>query len=231
MSAQGNSSILVIDDEVQMRRLLQLTLESAGFAVQLAKTGEEGIAHAGMDHIDLVILDLGLPDIDGMEILKKLKEWAQFPIIILSVRDAERDIIAALDAGADDYLTKPFRSGELLARVRTALRRRPEEKDMPVVKAGPLSIDLDARLVKKDGEIVKLTSTEYSLLALFARNIGKVLTHRYILEQVWGHVYAEETQYTRVYVAQLRKKLETDPANPKLLLTESGIGYRFDGEE
>jgi two-component system KDP operon response regulator KdpE len=226
---KGKASILVIDDERQIRRLLQLTLESADFAVQLANTGEEGLIRAGTDHPNLVILDLGLPDMDGMEVLKKLRAWAQFPILILSVRDSEHEIITALDSGADDYLTKPFRSGELLARIRTALRHRSAATDDGApFTLGSLWVDLGARVVKKNSEVVKLTSIEFSLLGLFVRNAGRVLTHRYILEQVWGHAYAEETQYSRVYVAALRKKLEDDPSHPRLILTESGIGYRLD---
>jgi two-component system, OmpR family, KDP operon response regulator KdpE len=220
-------SILVIDDEPQIRRLLQLTLEGNGFIVQQAATGEEGLLRGGMDRPDLIILDLGLPDMDGMEVLKKLRQMRSIPIMVLSVRSSEQDIVTLLNHGADDYLVKPFRTGELIARVRTALRHRPSKTAERQLKVGPLLIDFDGRTVKKGGETIKLTSTEYALLDLFARNAGKVLTHRYILEQVWGPAYAEETQYSRVYVAQLRKKIEDDPSHPKLIVTESGIGYRF----
>jgi two-component system KDP operon response regulator KdpE len=227
----GKPVILVIDDEVQIRRLLALTLESNGYRVLVAETGEEGMRRAGMDRPDLIVLDLGLPDIDGSEVLKKLREWATIPIIILSVRNSEPEIIACLDAGADDYLVKPFRSGEVLARVRTAIRHRPSLQQDTVFRTGTLSVDLTARIVKKSGQSVKLTATEYNLLALFVRNAGRVLTHRYILEQVWGPAYVEETEYTRVYVGQLRKKIEDDPGNPKIFLTESGIGYRLAAAE
>lgn len=219
--------VLVIDDEVQIRRLLQLTLESDGYKVLKAETGEEGVRRAAMDRPELVLLDLGLPDIDGTAVLKRLREWATFPVIILSVRNSEREIIACLDAGADDYLVKPYRSGELLARVRTAIRHRPSTRTESVFRTGDLEVDLAARTVKKSGAPVKLTVTEYNLLSLFVRNAGRVLTHRYILEQIWGPTFVEETEYTRVYVGQLRKKVEQDPATPKLLLTESGIGYRL----
>lgn len=219
--------VLVIDDEIQIRRLLELTLTSNGYRVLLAESGDEAIRRAAMDRPDLLILDLGLPDMDGSTVLKRVREWSTIPIVILSVRDSESEIISCLDAGADDYLVKPFRSGELLARIRTAMRHQPSVLPEPTLTIGNLSIDLEARSVKKDGETVKLTATEYKLLALFARNAGRVLTHRYILEQVWGPSYIEETEYTRVYVGQLRKKIEDDPANPRLLLTESGIGYRF----
>jgi two-component system KDP operon response regulator KdpE len=225
-------SVLVVDDEAQIRRLLELTLEANGYRVLLAENGTEGIRRAGMDRPDLVILDLGLPDIDGSEVLRKLREWATIPIVILSVRNTEAEIIRCLDAGADDYLVKPFRSGELVARIRAAVRHRPSllqpESEFTTRN---ISVNLSTRTVKKSGEPVKLTSTEYSLLALFVRNAGRVLTHRYILEQVWGPAYTEETEYTRVYVGQLRKKIEDDPAKPTLLLTESGIGYRLAVDE
>ncbi len=230
-SPAPSGTILVIDDESQIRRLLQLALEPSGFSVLLASTAEEGMREAATAHPDLVLLDLGLPDRDGTEVLNDLKEWATFPIIILSVRSSEQDIITALDAGADDYLTKPFRTGELLARIRTAIRRsHKSDAGQHLFTFGQLSVDLEARTVRKHDEHIRLTTTEFSLLALFVRNAGKVLTHNYILEQVWGHAYAEETQYTRVYVGQLRKKLEEDPSRPRLILTESGIGYRFAGE-
>jgi two-component system, OmpR family, KDP operon response regulator KdpE len=219
--------VLVVDDEVQIRRLLQLTLESDGYRVLKAETGEEGIRRAAMDRPELILLDLGLPDMDGTAVLKSLREWATFPIIILSVRNSEREIIACLDAGADDYLVKPYRSGELLARVRTAIRHRPSTKAETVFRTGDLEVDLAARTVKKSGDPVKLTVTEYNLLSLFVRNAGRVLTHHYILEQVWGPTFVEETEYTRVYVGQLRKKIEDNPGTPKLLVTESGIGYRL----
>jgi two-component system KDP operon response regulator KdpE len=223
-------SILVIDDEPQIRRLLELTFEANGYKVVQAASGEEGLLRAAMDRPELVILDLGLPDADGIDILQKLRKAVKVPVVILSVRNAEEDIIRSLDNGADDYVTKPFRTGELIARVRAALRHRDSAPVEPVFSTGSLEVDLDARTVRKKGDLLKLTATEYSLLALFVRNAGRVLTHRYILEQVWGPVHAEETQYSRVYVAQLRKKLEDDPSNPKLILTESGIGYRLVAE-
>lgn len=224
---KNQDRILIVDDEIQIRRLLQITLESAGFNISLATTGEEGIQQAAMARPDIIILDLGLPDIDGIEVLKKLREWTKIPILILSVRSNEGDIIAALDAGADDYLNKPFRSGELLARIRTALRHNQPANIEAVFQSGPLYVDLSSRIVKVNDNAIKLTPTEYSLLSLFVRNAGKVLTHNYILQQIWGPTFEEETQYSRVYVGQLRKKLEQNPTNPKLILTESGIGYRL----
>jgi two-component system, OmpR family, KDP operon response regulator KdpE len=224
--------VLVVDDEIQMRRLLKITLEAGGFKVYLAESGEDGLRQAATSRPEFVILDLGLQDMDGIQVLRKLREWAEFPVLILSVRAQEQDIIAALDAGADDYLTKPFRTGELMARVRSALRHSQRTAHGTVFSNGSLSVDLAARLVKKKGDIIKLTPTEYSLLALFVRNAGRVLTHRFILQQVWGPTFEGETQYSRVYVGQLRKKLEDDPESPRLLLTESGIGYRLAaGEE
>ena len=193
-------------------------------------TGKEGVAKAASERPELIILDLGLPDLDGVEVLKKIREWSEVPVLVLTVRSSEKDIISCLDAGADDYLTKPFRTGELLARVRNALRHRPSVQEAPVFTVGDLQIDLSARTVKKGKENIKLTATEYALLALLVRNAGRVLTHNYILEQVWGPTFSEESQYTRVYVGQLRNKIEDDPANPKLIVTEAGIGYRLNTE-
>jgi two-component system KDP operon response regulator KdpE len=219
--------ILVIDDEPQMRRLLQLTLETNGFSVHSVANGNDGVIRAASDRPELIILDLGLPDMDGSEVLKKVREWSTVPVLVLSVRSAEEDIVGCLDAGADDYLVKPFRTGELLARVRAALRHRHAPEEKVVFVSHGLSVDLSSRIVKRGDNIIKLTATEYSLLALFVRNAGRVLTHRFLLEQIWGPTHAEETQYTRVYVGQLRKKIEDNPSDPKLLLTESGIGYRL----
>jgi two-component system KDP operon response regulator KdpE len=219
--------ILIIDDEVQIRRLLEITLNSNGYKVATANNGHDGLTQAAVHPTVLTILDLGLPDMDGLVVLKKLREWYQKPIIILSVRSSEDDIIAALDNGANDYLTKPFRTGELLARIRVAIRQSQGNADNPRLVFDSLEIDLSSHLARKNNEILKLTMTEFSLLALFAKNSGRVLTHHFILKEVWGMGYQDQTQYLRVFVAQLRKKIEDDPAKPKLLITESGIGYRF----
>jgi two-component system KDP operon response regulator KdpE len=223
-----NETILIIDDELQIRRLLEITLSANGYKVIHSSNGKEGLVDAATYHPSLIILDLGLPDIDGHEILRKLREWYSKPVIVLSVRDSEKDIISALDNGANDYLTKPFRSGELLARIRAALRSVSEKKDINVIEIGSLSIDLVNHTAKKYDEVLKLTSTEFSLLSLFAKNQGRVLTHHYILKEIWGFGYQEQTQYLRVFVAQLRKKIEDNPSKPTLLITVSGIGYRFE---
>ena len=220
-------NILVIDDEVQIRRLLEITLSANGFKVSEAASGKEGLIAAATYNPALIILDLGLPDADGIEILKKIREWYQKPVIILSARNSEDDIVNALDKGANDYLTKPFRTGELLARIRVALRYSQGNSDEPDLNFGTLTIDLPNHVARKNGEILKLTTTEFSLLALLAKNSGRVITHQTILKEIWGFGYVGQTQYLRVFVAQLRKKIEDDPAKPKLLITESGIGYRF----
>ena len=222
-----NDKILIADDEIQIRRLLEITLNSNGYRTIFASNGRECIISAANNHPSLIILDLGLPDMDGINVLVKLREWYTKPVIILSVRNSEDDIIAALDKGANDYLTKPFRSGELLARIRSAIRLTTERSETAILEFGSLSIDLANHIVRKNNEIVKLTATEFSLLALLARNQGRVLTHQFLLKEVWGYSYLEQTQYLRVFIAALRKKVEDDPAKPQLLITESGIGYRF----
>ena len=220
-------TILIIDDEVQIRRLLEITLSANGYKISEAKTGKEGLALAASIHPVVIILDLGLPDIDGIDVLKKLRVWYHKPIIILSVRNSEEDIVKALDNGANDYLTKPFRTGELLARIRVAIRQDENLISKPILEFGSLKIDIANHIARRENEILKLTSTEFSLLALLAKNEGRVLTHQFILKEIWGASYIEQTQYLRVFVAQLRKKIEIDPSKPKLLITESGIGYRF----
>jgi two-component system KDP operon response regulator KdpE len=220
-------TILVIDDEVQIRRLLEITLSSNGFKISEAATGKEGLISAATQHPSLIILDLGLPDTDGIEILKKIREWYHKPIIVLSVKNSEDDIINALDNGANDFITKPFRTMELLARIRVALRPSPGNDVNPILVFDAITIDLVNHTARKNDEILKLTSTEFSLLALLAKNSGRVLTHQTILKEVWGFGYVGQTQILRVFVAQLRKKIEDNPAKPKLLITESGIGYRF----
>jgi two-component system KDP operon response regulator KdpE len=222
----NKAGILVIDDEPQIRKLLEITLQSNDYLVTLASTGKEGIAAAAIHPPDLILLDLGLPDLDGHLVLQEFREWYTNPIVILSVQSDEEDIVKALDNGANDYLTKPFRTGELLARIRSALRRAVKEV-AAVINIGSLQIDLSQRIVKKAGEPIKLTSTEYTLLALFARNEGKVLTHHYLLREVWGPAYIKQSQYLRVFIAQLRKKIEDDPNRPVHLVTESGVGYRL----
>ncbi|MDD4645273.1 MAG: response regulator [Bacteroidales bacterium] len=223
----NSGTILIIDDEVQIRRLLEITLSANGYKICEASSGQEGLVQAATMQPVLIILDLGLPDTDGLDILRRLREWYQKPVIILSVRNSEEDIVKALDIGANDYLTKPFRTGELLARIRVAIRQSQGIGENPVLTFGNLSIDLASHTVHKKEELIKLTSTEFSLLALLARNEGRVLTHQYILKEIWGFGYIEQTQYLRVFVAQLRKKIEDNPAKPILLNTESGIGYRF----
>jgi two-component system KDP operon response regulator KdpE len=218
---------LVVDDEVQIRRLLRITLESNGYRVFEAPTGQEGLAEAAQRRPDIVLLDLGLPDGDGVGVVKRLREWSTVPVIVLSVRDREEDKVAALDAGADDYLTKPFGTAELLARLRAAQRHVKPAADQAVFKAGRLEVDLVSRTVKVEGKAVKMTATEYALLQLFVRHAGKVLTHRQILREVWGPTYVEQTHYLRVYMTHLREKIESVPARPELLITESGVGYRL----
>ncbi len=221
--------ILVIDDEPQIGRALRTILTEKDFRVNTATRGEEGLTLAAANPPDVVILDLGLPDMDGIEVCARLRQWTQCPIIVLSVRDTERDKVAALDKGADDYLTKPFGIQELLARVRVALRHSAGSRgpQTSVVKAGQLTIDLAWHTVTRDGQEIKLTATEFSLLAYLASNPGRVLTHQSILTNVWGPADADHTEYLRVYMRQLRKKLEDDPERPKHILTEPGIGYRF----
>jgi len=220
-------SVLIIDDEVQIRRLLEITLSSNDFNTYFASDGKQGLVAAATYNPSLIIMDLGLPDIDGQELLLRLREWFNKPVIVLSVRNSEDEIIKALDNGANDYLAKPFRSGELIARIRAAIRLSRESDDKPVIESGSLSIDMVNHVVRKNGEIIKLTSTEFTLLTLLAKNHGRVLTHQHILSEIWGHGYLEQTQYLRVFIAQLRKKIEDNPSNPTLLITESGIGYRF----
>jgi len=221
-------TILIIDDEVQIRRLLEITLTANDYKVVEAENGRDGFNFAASFNPALIILDLGLPDMDGHDVLKKLREWFTNPIIILSSRNSEEEIIKALDRGANDYLTKPFRTGELLARIRVATRQNSEQQEATLVFDN-LTIDIAKHIAYKNNEILKLTSTEYSLLTLLAKNEGRVLTHTYILKEIWGHGYTEQTQYLRVFMAQLRKKIEDDPSKPKHLITESGIGYRFRG--
>ena len=223
----NTNTILVIDDEVQIRRLLEITLTASGYKIVEADTGKEGLLMAASHQPSLIILDLGLPDMDGTQVLKNLREWFHKPIIILSVRSLEEDIVNALDKGANDYLTKPFRTGELLARIRASLRLGQALNDNPVFQVGDLSIDIVNHIVKKKNKLLDLTPTEFSLLSLFIKNQGCVLTHQYILKEIWGYGYVEQTQYLRVFVAQLRKKIEDNPTKPLLLITESGIGYRF----
>jgi two-component system KDP operon response regulator KdpE len=228
--------ILVIDDEQQILRALRTILTEKDFKVTTASRGEEGLTLAATLEPDLVILDLGLPDMDGVEVCTRLREWTQCPIIVLSVRDSERDKVAALDRGADDYLTKPFGIEELLARVRVALRHAASRKGLQdrqstVVRAGLLTIDLAWHIIKRGDEEIKLTGTEHKLLTYLASNHGRVLTHQSILTHVWGPADADHTEYLRVYMRQLRKKLEEDPERPHYILTEPGIGYRFMADE
>lgn len=223
-----NSSrkILVIDDEAAIRKFLRVSLEAQGFKVEEAVSGQEGLAQAIAFRPDLVILDLGLPDIEGFEVLARLREWSQVPVLVLTVRDAEEDKVRALDGGADDYLTKPFSVPELLARIRVAERHRLPASESPLFQTGDLEVDLAARSVKVKGQEVRLTATEWEILRLLIEHAGKAVTHRQILKQVWGPNSVEHTQYLRVYVGHLRKKLETANSGP-FIRTEPGVGYRL----
>ena len=219
--------ILIIDDEPQMRKLLEITLQTNGYAAKSAATAKEGLIMAGNHPPALILLDLGLPDENGHVVLQRLRQWFTNPVLILSVQKDEEDIIKALDNGANDYLSKPFRTGELLARIRSALRDAVADDVDETLESQGLEINLSARTVKKHQELIKLTSTEYNLLALLVRNEGKVLTHQYLLRAIWGPGFINQSQYLRVFIAQIRKKIEDDPHHPQHLLTESGVGYRF----
>lgn len=223
----NQAEILIIDDEVQIRKLLEITLESNDYKTFFAANAKEGLLAAANHQPDLIILDLGLPDEDGQVVLKRLREWYKNPVIILTVKNTEEEIVKALDNGANDYLSKPFRTQELLARIRTALRNLIQNDNEPIVSFGAVSIDFSSRIVKLNEDILKLTATEYNLLSILVKNEGRVLTHHYLLKQVWGNSYSDQTQYLRVFVAQLRKKIETDPNRPRFIITESGVGYRF----
>ena len=220
-------TVLVIDDEPQIRRLLRVTLEANGYRVLDAATGQDGLAQTAQRKPDVVLLDLGLPDLEGVEVLKRIREWSRVPVIILSVRDHEEDKVAALDSGANDYVTKPFNSAELLARLRAALRHGQPQGVDAVFCCGNLEVDLSKRLVLMNKAEVKLTPIEYSLLRLFVTHAGKVLTHRQLLTEVWGAKSVEQTHYLRVHIAHLREKVEADPGLPEFIRTEPGIGYRF----
>jgi two-component system KDP operon response regulator KdpE len=221
------ADILVIDDEVQIRRLLRLTLEASGYAVREAETAALGLNEAAVRRPDLIILDLSLPDASGLDVLRRLREWTQLPVLILSVRGTEADKITALDSGADDYLTKPFGGGELLARVRVLLRRTQPATEPSIAKFDDVEVDFTKRTVVRAGSAVHLTAKEYALLRLLLQHRGKVLTHRQLLRDVWGPAHEQDTHYLRVHMANLRKKVEAIPEQPRFLKTESGIGYRF----
>ena len=218
---------LVIDDEVQIRRLLRVVLESENYQVLEAETGQQGLMEIAGRRPDVILLDLGLPDMEGLVVLKRLREWSETPVLVLTVRDDEQEKVAVLDAGAEDYVTKPFSTPELLARLRAAQRKTRPEEETSIFKNGDLTVDLTARVVMRRGREIKLTATEYALLRLFVRHPGRVLTHRYILREIWGPKSEEHRQYLRVYVTHLRQKIEPDPTKPSLIKTESGIGYRF----
>ncbi len=219
--------ILIVDDEKEIRHLLQVALAAHGYTVEAVSLGQDAVQQTAMVRPDLLILDLGLPDMDGKEVIRKIREWSKIPVIILTVRDQEQEKIEALDLGADDYVTKPFSTGELLARVRVCLRHIPGVPEKQVITSGDLVIDLAAREVKVNHQMVRLTPTEYEIMKLLAQNEGRVLTHRQILTKVWGMQYSRDTHYIRIYIGQLRRKIEADPARPRHIITESGVGYRL----
>lgn len=223
----NKEEILIIDDEPQIRKLLEINLEGQGYKVKQAENATMGLQLAANHPPDLILLDIGLPDMSGQDLLIELKNWYNQSIIIISVLDNEEDIVKALDNGASDYITKPFRTNELLARIRACLNRNKVEDHKTVLVFGDLQIDLLARVVTVNDEIVKLTATEYKLLVLFAKNAGRVLTHQFILKEIWGVGYQSDTQYLRVFVGTIRKKIESNPIKPQHIVTESGVGYRF----
>jgi two-component system KDP operon response regulator KdpE len=225
----NNNTILVVDDEIQIRRLLRISLESKGYNVIESGTGQDGILAVAHKNPHVLILDLGLPDMDGLEFVKQVREWSDLPIIILTVRDSDYDKVALLDGGADDYMTKPFSVNELEARIRVALKHKNKNlsENDSIFNTGPLSIDFSKRVVKVNDNPIKLTPKEYSVLSLLARNHGKVLTQNYILKELWGAYFQEESQYLRIYIMQIRRKIENDPSKPELIITESGVGYRL----
>ncbi len=227
MTMNEKQTILIIDDELQIRRFLRFSLEASEFSVIEACNGKDGLYQAAMQRPDLVVLDLGLPDIDGKEVLQQIRQWSKIPIVVLSVRDDENEKVLCFDYGADDYVTKPFSTKELCARLKVALRHANSEIEEPVFVNGPLSVDLVNRTVKINDSIIQLSPTEYDLLILFIKNVGKVLTHRMIMKEIWGPHRTEENHYLRVYMRQIRRKLETDPSQPTLFVTEPGVGYRM----
>jgi len=229
-SESPRPEVLVIDDEVQIRRLLRTTFEAAGFAMREAETGQLGLNEIAFRRPDAVVLDLGLPDLSGVEVLQRLREWTQVPVLVLSVVGHEEAKVAALDAGADDYLTKPFGGAELLARLRVMLRRNKPEDGVSVVKFGAVEVDLTKRVVLRAGREISVTAKEYALLRLLVAHRGRVLTHRQLLREVWGPKAEGQTHYLRVYVDRLRQKLEEQPKQPKYFKTALGVGYRFVGE-
>jgi len=220
-------TVIIIDDEVQIRKILKIALESSDFKVIEAENGNDGIVQTATNHPQVVILDLGLPDRDGFSVIKEIRTWSKVPVIILSVRNTEEDIVNALDLGADDFLTKPFNTSELLARIRANIRRSQEIDEENSFLNGDLKLDLIARTLTKNSIEIKLTNTEYLLLVLFLKNVGKVLTHTFILKEIWGPGSTENSQYLRVFIGQLSKKIEDDSSDPRYILTESGVGYRM----
>jgi len=222
---------LIVDDEKSIRRLLRLALEAEGYVVHEAENGQQGLLAAAQWKPDAIVLDLGLPDLEGLEMLKRLREWSQAPVLVLTVRQSVEDKVAALDQGADDYLTKPFHTAELAARLRAMRRHAQPQPDLSFFRAGGLQVDLVARTAKLKGKELHLTPTEYSLLRVLIQHAGKIVTHRQLLREVWGPAAEEQSQYLRVYMAHLRKKIETDPDAPRLIRNEPGIGYRLAGED
>jgi two-component system KDP operon response regulator KdpE len=223
----NKKNVLVIEDEKAIQRLLQITLESNGYRVTLAVNGQQGIQLAASLVPDIILLDLGLPDVTGMEVIENLKQWFSNSIIVLSVLNNEETIVDALDKGACDYLTKPFRSAELMARMRSALRRTQSDGPLSIQQFGDIEIDFSARILRRNGDAVKLTTTEFNLLSLLSQNVGRVVTHRYLLKEIWGINHQNDTQYLRVFIGNLRKKIEMDPHEPQHIITVSGVGYRF----